>query len=198
MRLLSSFVLISLMSSLIACSGEDKEASEIDAPDETRKDGVAGIRYAAGFTDSLKSCLNDYYNLKDAFVAADTAGVRNNAIRLQKNLSALSLQEIQGKDSVIYLSLKDRPKDALSAIDDLLQETDLEKQRESFEVISQVYYDLIQAAKPAGIRAYNQFCPMAFNDKGAYWLSAADSIMNPYFGKKMLHCGEVKETLNFY
>ena len=29
------------------------------------------------------------------------------------------------------------------------------------------------------------------------WLSSADSIMNPYFGKKMLTCGEVKETLKF-
>jgi hypothetical protein len=36
---------------------------------------------------------------------------------------------------------------------------------------------------------------MAFDDKGAYWLSAESEIKNPYFGKKMLECGEVTDSL---
>jgi Cu(I)/Ag(I) efflux system membrane fusion protein len=36
---------------------------------------------------------------------------------------------------------------------------------------------------------------MAFNDKGAYWLSDKEAIRNPYFGDKMLTCGSVEETL---
>jgi hypothetical protein len=42
---------------------------------------------------------------------------------------------------------------------------------------------------------YKQFCPMAFDNKGAYWLSSNEEIMNPYFGDKMLHCGKVEETV---
>jgi Cu(I)/Ag(I) efflux system membrane fusion protein len=38
---------------------------------------------------------------------------------------------------------------------------------------------------------------MAFNDAGAYWLSKTSDIKNPYFGKKMLICGEVKDSLDF-
>ena len=38
------------------------------------------------------------------------------------------------------------------------------------------------------------FCPMAFNDKGAYWLQTSDVVNNPYFGSKMLKCGTIKET----
>ena len=79
----------------------------------------------------------------------------------------------------------------------ILTEKDIEKQRASFEVISDALIDLLQLIKPKGIETYNQFCPMAFNDKGASWLSSADSIMNPYYGKKMLHCGEVKEEFHF-
>ena len=30
---------------------------------------------------------------------------------------------------------------------------------------------------------------MAFNNEGAYWLSDAEQIRNPYFGDKMLTCG---------
>jgi Cu(I)/Ag(I) efflux system membrane fusion protein len=35
---------------------------------------------------------------------------------------------------------------------------------------------------------------MAFNNKGAYWLSETKEITNPYFGASMLACGEVKQT----
>jgi Cu(I)/Ag(I) efflux system membrane fusion protein len=38
---------------------------------------------------------------------------------------------------------------------------------------------------------------MAFNDKGAYWLSNISKIKNPYYGKKMLTCGEVAQELRY-
>ena len=48
-----------------------------------------------------------------------------------------------------------------------------------------------------GKTVYYQFCPMAINNKGAYWLSELKSIRNPYFGEQMMNCGETKETLNY-
>lgn len=33
------------------------------------------------------------------------------------------------------------------------------------------------------------------NDKGAYWLAETKEVKNPYFGQKMLTCGEVQEEL---
>jgi len=33
-------------------------------------------------------------------------------------------------------------------------------------------------------------CPMAFNNKGAYWVQRAGDIINPYHGMMMLHCGD--------
>jgi membrane fusion protein, copper/silver efflux system len=42
-------------------------------------------------------------------------------------------------------------------------------------------------------KVYRQFCPMAFDDKGAFWLSESDEILNPYFGDMMLNCGEVTD-----
>lgn len=39
------------------------------------------------------------------------------------------------------------------------------------------------------------FCPMAFNDKGAAWLQSDSKIRNPYFGRKMLRCGEVQGAI---
>ena len=45
-------------------------------------------------------------------------------------------------------------------------------------------------------KVYNQFCPMADNNKGAYWLSKEEKVLNPYFGDAMLTCGEVKQVID--
>ena len=37
------------------------------------------------------------------------------------------------------------------------------------------------------------FCPMAFNNKGAFWVQKKGTIANPYYGAKMLTCGKFKE-----
>jgi hypothetical protein len=36
---------------------------------------------------------------------------------------------------------------------------------------------------------------MAFDNKGADWLSDVSEVVNPYFGESMPGCGEVKEIL---
>ena len=60
--------------------------------------------------------------------------------------------------------------------------------------ISEIIYCSV---KSFGLNSENglffDFCPMAFDKKGAYWLTDSKEIMNPYFGKKMLKCGEIKE-----
>lgn len=33
-------------------------------------------------------------------------------------------------------------------------------------------------------------CPMAFNNKGAFWVQRAGEINNPYHGRMMLRCGD--------
>jgi Cu(I)/Ag(I) efflux system membrane fusion protein len=38
---------------------------------------------------------------------------------------------------------------------------------------------------------------MAFNNKGAYWLSNEREIKNPYFGSEMLECGSVEDSLDY-
>lgn len=40
---------------------------------------------------------------------------------------------------------------------------------------------------------YLIFCPMAFGNKGGYWLQDSRDIKNPYLGAKMLKCGEIKK-----
>lgn len=189
------FMLMLLSGCFVACkNGEDKQA---DTPATEEKKEGNGNRYSESFTTSFNNVLNAYYNLKDAFVKSDTVAVNAAGSQLKNLLDSLKLDEVQQKDTVAFSSISGRPGDAVAEITAMLSEKELEKKRESFEMISGAFYDLLRAVRPNGVTAYYQYCPMAFNDKGAYWLSNADSIRNPYFGKKMLTCGEVKETLKY-
>lgn len=68
---------------------------------------------------------------------------------------------------------------------------DLEKQRAAFAILSLEVYQLIKKEKPATDTIYQAYCPM----KKSYWLSKEPVIKNPYYGKVMLNCGAVTETI---
>lgn len=67
-------------------------------------------------------------------------------------------------------------------------------QREHLGPLSSAMHNLIQTFG-GGKTLYYDFCPMANDNKGGYWLSETEEIKNPYFGDEMLSCGQVKETL---
>lgn len=186
-------LILSIIILSIACKNKDEKT---EATETETKTNVA-YSYSEVFSQSVNNTLNAYYNLKDAFVASDTAGVNAAGKELKTLLDSLKLDEVQKNDSLGFSSIYGRPGDVAAEVTGMLGESDIEKKRESFEMISNAFYDILRVIKPAGTTIYYQYCPMAFDSKGAYWLSNADSIRNPYFGKKMLTCGETKETLKY-
>jgi hypothetical protein len=78
-----------------------------------------------------------------------------------------------------------------------LGEKTLEGKRKSFQMISDQLYDLVRTVRYDRSVIYHDYCPMAFNDQGANWLSNTRDIRNPYIPKKMINCGEVKDSIDF-
>lgn len=146
-------------------------------------------------TQKLVAMVNDYYALKDAMVAANATMADSAAQQLQA--SATDLMTAVKNDTAVYASMQpyfDTIVNSSKQIPAVKDET-CEVKRVHFEKVSNGVYGIVKAAdlKNAGI--YREYCPMAFNDKGAYWLSNDPEIKNPYFGKKMLECGEVTDSL---
>ena len=71
---------------------------------------------------------------------------------------------------------------------------DVKQQRVLFQSISDEVEALIQPAISDG-QVIKQYCPMAFNGKGGYWLSNSREIRNPYYGDEMLKCGVVDSDI---
>ncbi|MCS6832610.1 MAG: DUF3347 domain-containing protein [Flammeovirgaceae bacterium] len=131
--------------------------------------------------EQAASLYQAYLLLKDALVATDGAKAQEEAKKL-----LTVLQEIGEKQE-----LKSFKEDALH----IAETSDVEHQRDHFYTLSKVMYAIVKSIKPTEEEIYKQYCPMAFNDKGAFWLSNEKDIKNPYFGNKMLTCGVIEEKL---
>jgi hypothetical protein len=130
---------------------------------------------AVSFAQQHTDLFTHYIAVKDALVKGDAAtaavqaGVLNKAITQHSNIL-----------------------DKLAADADAISKTtDIELQRKKFKTLSDNFYTLSKSAKLSEAPVYRLYCPM----KKSYWLSKEAAIKNPYYGRQMLTCGNVSDTL---
>lgn len=75
------------------------------------------------------------------------------------------------------------------------QSKDVDQQRIYFQGLSNNMHTFVKNIDHTGMPIYQQYCPMAFDNTGAYWISDEEKVYNPYFGDKMLRCGKVTEVI---
>ena len=144
------------------------------------------------FQEQLKVVFNDYINLKDALVKEDSKSATVRATSLLNNLSKIDMKSLSDANAhTRWMSLGKEIKSFATLIS---QTSDIKLQRNHFKYLSSY---IINAVQLFGIneKVYVEFCPMADNNNGAYWLSKEEKVINPYFGDAMLSCGEVKQII---
>lgn len=187
-----------LMILFAACKGGSKPG---ETQDTTTQQVVAETKVASGLSDafnvSFESILTNYYALRDALVADDLDGANKSAEQLILSADKLSLDELKASDTadVIIPTAKSYTSGIASESKGLQGEADIEAKRKSFQMISANIFDLARTVRYNKEKIYLLNCPMAFNNTGADWLSNSTEIKNPYFGKKMLTCGAVKDSV---
>ncbi len=183
---------------LAACGGDDKK-TEANSP-QSETTALTQSKNSASFNSSFEQVLNSYYALKDGLVASKDASIASNvdasAKQLQSAADSLKLDELQG-DNAIKETAKSFSQTISSEAAALVGKKNLEEKRSAFKNISDALYTLVRTVRYDRQKMYLQHCPMAFNDTGADWLSRTSDIKNPYFGSKMLTCGEVTDSLDF-
>ena len=188
---LKTLAILSLFVS--SCSNSDDKATEAgkDQP-------ITIAQNSSAFTKSYDLLLSSYYSLKDALVASDSAKANLAASQLLVNADSLKVNEIHGDSTgVIKETAGSFTSTIHSSAEALQKESTLDEKRKEFEVISDALWSLTRTVKYDGAKVYYTHCPMAFDNKGAYWLSNSSKIENPYFGDKMLTCGSVEDSVNY-
>ncbi len=150
------------------------------------------LKVSTDFQNQLKVVFNDYVYLKDALVKDDSKKVSEDAKSLLNHLGNIDMKLLSDdKAHQHWMTLESEIKNSANAI---ASEKGVKVQRDHFTNLS---LHLTSAIETFGVneKVYLQFCPMANNDQGGYWLSKEEHVLNPYFGNAMLKCGEVKQII---
>jgi hypothetical protein len=160
--------------SFTACN-QSAKTNATESADST----AVGLSSPADLKDeNTQKVYNTYLKLKDVLVASDSSGAREAGKEL-----AAALAEIKGCENTSDLAAK------ISTSDDLAT------QRGHFTALSSDIVDLMKHTDVNSGTLFVQYCPMANEGNGGYWLAAEKEVRNPYYGDEMLNCGEVKETI---
>ncbi len=163
--------------------GEEKASPSIPQMGDVNQD----------FKNQLAAVFSAYLPVKDALIQTDSVTSADKARHLQTVLAGVDMTLITGQAHDQWMSYLQVLR---SSIDSIIEAQTVEGQRQAFSPLSDTLYQSLVAYGVEGLGAYRQYCPMAFDFKGAFWLSDSDQVLNPYFGDVMLRCGSVEEELN--
>lgn len=172
-------VVTAAVTMILASCGEqkNKQDAEISTQQEIEqsKNKTADIADAS-FSDRMTGkVFHNYQQIRMALVNSDDDAVQTAAGNLAESFS-------EEREDMKTIAMA------------MAEATDIEKQRELFSDFTEKVEPMLKESISEGT-IYKQFCPMAFEGKGGYWISNVDEIRNPYYGEKMLKCGKVTETI---
>lgn len=178
MKNIQLLAIFALFLGILSCKNTNKEPElETETVSQEKEAHKSAILEAEFKDEKVAAVYNAYNGLKTALVNTDNAAAAIATSQLLTAYANMGVEEGVFKNA--------------SAI---TEDTRIEAQREAFEAVTADVEAMLGGALESGA-IYKQFCPMAFNNKGAYWLSNTKEIRNPYFGDMMLKCGRVAEEI---
>ena len=176
----------------IAITGHEGHVAMNGSINKDTKNNSVRLEVSKEFQKQLNEVFIKYIALKDAFVKEESNNIISQSEKIGTILSKVDIKLLENKEAqTFWMSLEKQLRVAVSSI---LKTTAIKEQRNHFK---QVSASLIEALQVFGVneKVFVAFCPMADSNKGAYWLSIEKKVINPYFGNKMLTCGEVKQVI---
>lgn len=173
---------------LFACNESNNQTKE-NKTDSSSKTEKAGSNVTGS---SIDAALDSYLQLKNALTEDNSNAAARAAKELNEKLQAYGASQLSDVQKKVYADVQEEALEHSKHIGDNAGKID--HQRSHFDLLSVVMYDLVKSNKVDKV-LYKQYCPMYNDKKGGVWLSETKEIKNPFYGKTMLDCGEVKEEI---
>jgi hypothetical protein len=186
--LFASFI---FLSAIYGChnSNSEKQGARTDT---TSKKDTATTSGEAKAGVIVEKTIDYYIQLKNALVSDDAVATARHGKEMKEYLDRVDKSVFDSRELAAYSKIEKELKDHSDHISK--NEKDIVHQREHFSMMSDNLYMLVDRFG-AGRTLYRDYCPMYNNNEGAFWLSESEEIRNPYFGNKMLTCGQVKTVI---
>jgi len=174
---------------------EAKEDTSEAKEDMSKMVMIDKSKIAPKFKKQLGTVVSEYINLKDALANDDPATAQIVAVKVKEALEKVDMFLLLGDAHNVWMKALAPTKKEVATI---VNSREIGIQRNAFLVLGK---NLSEAIKTFGMdtegkTVYLEFCPMADDNNGGFWLSYDKEIKNPYLGKTMPTCGEVIETFN--
>ncbi len=143
------------------------------------------------FRNQITAVADSYFQVKNALVKDNLGDSKKALSSLNQTLSQVAMSLVKEQAHNKWMEVLAGLKDAQGKME---KAANLDEARKHFSMLS---LHMLEMTETFGLNkevVYKDYCPMAFGDQGAFWLSEKKDITNPYFGAAMLTCGEVKQT----
>jgi Cu(I)/Ag(I) efflux system membrane fusion protein len=125
------------------------------------------------FDQPVQAVFDNYIKAQAALVQDSLAGVTHAGSVMTKASSGAASKSL--------------PPAVTSQAESLAKAKDLESARAAFKLLSNSLIEFANAHNATGTY-HIAYCPVA----KASWLQTGTTVLNPYFGKAMPHCGQLK------
>jgi Cu(I)/Ag(I) efflux system membrane fusion protein len=147
----------------------------------------------SAFREQLGEALQQYMALQKALSEDQLDEAKQTGEAVVAALNRVDMTLVEGPLHMVWMkSLQSSQEAAMS----VANATDLAEARAAFFELSDA---VIEATARLGAvtdgHIFRFHCPMAFDGRGADWLSDTTAVRNPYYGSAMLTCGSLTDTL---
>ncbi len=146
------------------------------------------------FQKQIAAVIDNYILLKNALVNDDAKKAQSQARIIKSSLDNVNMYLLKGDAHDVWMK---SVKSINRSVETIQINKNIKNQRKAFGDLGVSLSDIINdfgIVMDIQKSLYLEYCPMADNNKGSYWLSYDKEIFNPFFGAGMLKCGEVKKT----
>ena len=175
---------------LVACNN-DKNIKVEEHDHSSHEMGDRKLKSSAENPKILSGLIDSYLVLKNALVNDDNKKAASSAQIMLKAFTDFDMNQLSETQHKEYMEISENSQEQLEHI----IKSPIDHQREHFEILSTDLSDLITLIG-TDKHLYLDFCSMFNNGKGATWVSETSEISNPYYGSKMIDCGNVQKEFN--
>ena len=159
------------------------------SPATSAKDS-GNLQWPEAEAENYKKMVNSYLEMKNKLVNDQKAN--DQASDLLQATQKIAMSSFSNASHMKWMELNKTIGEHTQAIANTGK---LDEQRKQFIELSNAMIHIVKTFQAPENTLFVQFCPMADDNKGAFWLSKENQVRNPYYGDQMLTCGEVREEV---
>ena len=171
-------------------NNESEEHHHEDGDNDHDKGSATESRDIAASTlknGATSEIIDGYMQIKNGLVSDDKVAAAKGGSMMLMAFTKFDMSQLGEAQHKEYMEILESAKEKAENI----VKSPIEHQREHFETLSNDVMDLITLLG-TDKTLYQDYCPM----KKVSWLSETKDIKNPFYGSKMLTCGNVKKQIN--